>query len=1311
MIRRSHTRVFLPAFAVLLLTGVAYSLLYTTPGARFLLERAGAWLPGGLAVENISGNLHSGLSLGGLSFDVGATSITTGKLDIQVAFDLFPPAVSVKSLVVDRLLIRSRGEEARRNLAADILAGLALPLPVNFKRLEVDHLAIQDLSADSVFTATALRFSGLWYDRLVAEEATLEADDTVLNAAGELTFASPFPINATLNATINNGLPAAADGSSPATAIQLEARLNGTLEDLALQVVLEQPALIVEGHARSLLTTPIWDLHLQNDALQWPLASATADTPPRVALHQVAAQITGTLHQYALKVQGVLDLQDGLEESPGDGRNGRLLGDLSLQAAGDLNGLQLEQLSLSGDWVSLTATGPVAWADGFRVELVSQIKMLNPGRWIPQWPTDHPAHGTLDVSWQDGRLAVSALDLQARDSKFRVTGSGLFDPEQDMVRADLAWQSLQWPLVATQPAFRSDSGLLKVSGKPDDWTLAGRLQLQAGDWPKGLLAVNGRGDLESAQLQIEQGEVLGGQFEGQFNYRWTDNQPWSANIQTKNLDLTALAGNYPAVVSARLVASGQMEPKTLDLDIRNLTGRIHGQPLQASGQIAFAAGLLRARELQIRSGPSNIVLNGNVRDKDGIHFAGHIDSLASFIDQANGSITGAGRVSLDPVSPVLELDVQGNDLAWADWHLASFSAGPLDSETEGYADPFALRMDLTGLSVGDRIIDEISLTSHGQLPLEQTRISARRGETRLEAFISGSLQNWQALDTVNWSGNIDSMRLNNDEIGYLELEQPARFALGYSAASLEPACFRGSKNGLWCADVSWVGMNQQDRGHLVANASLEQVTLNLARFLLGTDLAFTQTLNGTLHWEKLPGSAPVANVQIRVSEGQVTSADESATMQTGPGLFGFIIENGKLLAGNMDISIPEAGFIDIDFSAPDISRGRNSPLEGRVQIDLSSIEPFMPWVRALDHAEGVINADIRLGGTVADPRLTGHASLARGRIEHFTTGLVLSDIKLAGAVFEDNHTELNGNFMAGAGAGRISAAVNFDRILKPEITLKITGQDLTLVNVPDMIIKIDPDLLLQWHDSALQLDGRIRVPLAKISPRYLPTVATGESSDVVIVAGQLPAVEQSVFDRSRLRLTGSVAVELGKDVTLTLERATARFQGTTVFNWNGDLLPIADGKYSVTGKITAYGQVLQVADGWINFPRVPANNPRLDIRAEREIYGNVRVKQAGVRISGTLKRPLLEAYTRPDTTQERALALLLTGSDFDYDQGIGAVEVGLYIAPKLYVSYGIDLFESDSVISARYDLGRGFGIKVTSGQRQTGGDITYTIDR
>ena len=73
--------------------------------------------------------------------------------------------------------------------------------------------------------------------------------------------------------------------------------------------------------------------------------------------------------------------------------------------------------------------------------------------------------------------------------------------------------------------------------------------------------------------------------------------------------------------------------------------------------------------------------------------------------------------------------------------------------------------------------------------------------------------------------------------------------------------------------------------------------------------------------------------------------------------------------------------------------------------------------------------------------------------------------------------------------------------------------------------------------------------------------------------------------------------------------------------------------------------------------------------------------------------------------------MLATGSDFDYEQGVGALDFGMYIAPRFYLSYGIGLFDRDSVISARYDLKKGFGVRVSSGDRESGVDLSYRLDR
>jgi translocation and assembly module TamB len=655
-------------------------------------------------------------------------------------------------------------------------------------------------------------------------------------------------------------------------------------------------------------------------------------------------------------------------------------------------------------------------------------------------------------------------------------------------------------------------------------------------------------------------------------------------------------------------------------------------------------------------------------------------------------------LSLDPAHPLLQLDFTGKDLRWGRWGLDSITASSPD------AGP-GTRIDIAGLALGERAFESVSVMLSGESPLDVIELEAHRGETQVQARLSGTVLDWDHLPHATWSGRLETLNLGRESVGSLALEQAANLILGTATAVIEPACLRGSQNGLTCFDFNW-----NEAGSLEANATLDSVVLNVVNLALPTTLDFSQRMSGEIHWSEAPGRQTTAEVNIRLSPGLVTAADGAADLSTGPGVFGFRIENGQLLAGNLDIALPGVGAIDTDFTLPQVSLMEDSPIEGRAQVMLENIEAFSDWIPGIDGLEGAINADMRIGGTAVEPALTGYASLVRGRVEIEPLGVTVGNIQLAGAVFEHDYTTLTGSFTSGKGTGRINASVKFAEFLKPEIALELTGQNLTVANVPDMTVRVNPDLRMKWLEGALDVNGSVLIPYARISPRYLPTTNASESDDLVIVAGQKKFSDENLLRSSRLRINGSVSVELGEQVGVSFQRAKAKLQGKTTFTWKDNLVPVGDGMYTVSGKISAYGQALEVDEGRVSFPLVPANNPHLNIKAEREIYGNVQIKKAGVLITGTLKRPVLENYTSPVTTEERALALLITGHDFDYDQGVGAVEVGLYIAPKLYVSYGIGLFEPQSVISVRYDLKRGWGIKATSGQRETGADISYTID-
>jgi translocation and assembly module TamB len=227
----------------------------------------------------------------------------------------------------------------------------------------------------------------------------------------------------------------------------------------------------------------------------------------------------------------------------------------------------------------------------------------------------------------------------------------------------------------------------------------------------------------------------------------------------------------------------------------------------------------------------------------------------------------------------------------------------------------------------------------------------------------------------------------------------------------------------------------------------------------------------------------------------------------------------------------------------------------------------------------------------------------------------------------------------------------------------------------------------------------------------MPASSLTESPDLVIIAGELPQSDVSDSQGEPINIRGNFEVALGDDVKLDLDLATADLGGSAIFTWQDDLVPIANGGYSLVGQIQAFGQRLEVTRGNIGFTGIRADNPHLNIRAARQIFGNSEIRKAGVFVTGTLRRPVIEPFTEPMTNRERARTLLVTGSDFNYEQGVGAVDVGTYIAPRLFVAYGIGVFEEENVISIRYDLGKNFGIKATSGQRETGVDLNYRIER
>jgi len=186
----------------------------------------------------------------------------------------------------------------------------------------------------------------------------------------------------------------------------------------------------------------------------------------------------------------------------------------------------------------------------------------------------------------------------------------------------------------------------------------------------------------------------------------------------------------------------------------------------------------------------------------------------------------------------------------------------------------------------------------------------------------------------------------------------------------------------------------------------------------------------------------------------------------------------------------------------------------------------------------------------------------------------------------------------------------------------------------------------------------------------------------------------------------------------------------------------------VEGKYKAYGQDLTIEKGRLIFVGL-IDDPGIDIRAFRKI----KDVTAGVNVQGTLKAPGFHVYSMPSMDESDVLSYILYGrpmrqlsgsegnklygasisaglsaggfiakkigarfgvEDVEIQKGESpeqsALFIGKYLSPKLYLSYGIGLFEPVNTVRIRYDLTRRLQVQTEYGL-ESGGDVFYIIER
>ena len=739
-------------------------------------------------------------------------------------------------------------------------------------------------------------------------------------------------------------------------------------------------------------------------------------------------------------------------------------------------------------------------------------------------------------------------------------------------------------------------------------------------------------------------------------------------------------------------------------------------------------------ELALSLGNSRVEAKGKVGDKLDIDAKLQPLHLDDLLPDANGSIAGTLKLTGARNAPNVDADLSGSGLKWS-----------------GYsADALSVRGRLPWTGSGGELAVRGSAVDVGMV-LDSVRLDARGAVENLQfngdasnSMGSVSLAGTALKRGANWQGSLDALQLTPSKGSSWRLQQSARYAQNGSAFTLTPACLAASGGGALCAQANWPKQGIQ----LHADA----LPLTLLQPWLPPSNGRPLTLRGDI---KLDASVKPAG-KAWVGELHLSSLDGG--LKLGNNARGEIVRydnftldadfNPQTIKGRLGTGFKGDGFVDATIAT---GWDEFAPLKGDIYFHNSRLfwmELFSP---DLVRPTGKLQGHVGLAGTRGTPALSGDAQLTEFKGELPSLGITLTDGVANLDAQADGSARIDGTLKSVSSTGgtvnggTLSVDGTLDwKVEGSPLQFNIRGKDFLISDTTELQAVASPDLQVGFANNTIQVRGKVVVPSATIDVEKLDD-GVSVSEDVVV----LDPADPERLPSSRLDL--DMAITLGDAVKLNGYGLEGTLAGTMNVRSRQGREMAATGRLDVDGRYTAYGQKLRITRGELVWSNNAVSDPRINIRAEREIVS--AGVTAGIDVTGRASSPKATIWSNPSMDESAALAYLVLGRSLntastDESQKINAAStalsagagllasqlgakiglddagvlesrtlggsvfgVGKYLSPKLYVSYGVSMVGSGSAITLKYLLRKGFDVEIESSTVETRGSLNWRKEK
>lgn len=1222
-------------------------LLNTGAGARFVLARAEAALDGKLIVERSSGTLAGPLRLEGLRYRDAEAGVDARVGTLSV--DLALTALLGRRVVVQDLAVE----------AVDVALTTLPPKP-----------------EEPAGTFSLQPPLDIALERFALRGAKISQDGQPLFAADSLDLAAAWT---GAGITVRQLALRAPDGSVD---------LDGTLTTR-------------EGYAGKGRTTFRWragdaeyagTLDADSDGKQARLA-LRLDTPMAATLDATLGQDARWPWTLALDVPRfdpkVLAPEAGLAgvavalRGEGDRGQGSLAGDVTL----DERRLHIEPLryALTDELLRIEALGITSPDFEGRLDANGEVRLKA-----------DPVSATLTLDWKDVVLpAELAGQVLASHGRLDVEGSA-------------AAYAARGSLSVGPPGQLADI-TLDLDGTPEAVALKTLALVQ----PKGGLDASGTVTLKPA---------IG----------------WDIRAKAQRLDPGAFAADWPGALDFDLASTGTLTDQGPDTTLRidRLGGTLRQRPVGGQADLTIKPDFIVDGNLTLRSGGSTVEMTGRGGNQTDASLRLAIASLADWLPDAGGRLGGDFRIR--GRWPALNVDgrADGTAIAFGDLHIDTLG---VTANVANLEDPSGkATVTVAGLTQGDLRFDSLAVEAEGNQTSHRLRLAGAGKPADITLALSGGAKDGR------WNGSLGTLGLSiagPRETTRFDLAAPAAMGWDGQRFTLADSCLTGADARL-C-----VGGNGAADGSLAARYRIEKLPLRTVVRLAAPDapVRLRGEINGEGDIRRDAAGALNGQATLTSAEGSVIYVEAGA--QPLLSYTGFALDarfSPSATVATVKAGLDHDGRLDgrVELGG---APGSDQNLGGRVTLDLKSLAFLELLTTEVANTKGSLAADYTLGGTLSAPQLAGALTLKDFATEVPIAGLKLHDGQVTLRAEGADRFVLQGGI--GSGKGRLTIDGNGGLAAAAPLAITIRGEDFLAADIPAANVLISPDLSIERNASGTYVNGKVAVPKANVDVSKLPGGgASAASPDVVVTdaervePGQAPPV------------VVNVSVELGDQVKLAGFGLDGTIAGNLRINQRPGRAPTGTGTLNVGGTYKAYGQDLKIETGRVLFAGTALDNPGLDIRAVRKIEADDVT--AGLMVRGTAILPVLTVFSEPAMEQSQALSYLVTGKPLSAlgsgegdmlgtaaralgtaggdllaksigkrmgvdDIGVAdnaalggaAFTVGKYLSPKLYLSYGVGIFEPGEVVTLRYLFHRRWNFEAQSATNGNRAGINYRYEK